>query len=71
MLDRTKNLSQHFKLGEMTKTSYRTADNNEPPLEAVENLITLCEDWLEELRYIYNRKYVLKYEDDYYTSKKV
>ncbi len=71
MLDRTKNLSQHFTLGELTKTSYRTADNNEPPLEAVENLITLCEDWLEELRYIYNRKYVLKYEDDYYTSKKV
>ena len=71
MIDKNRNLSQHFKLGELTKTSYRTADNNEPPLEAVENLITLCEDWLEELRYIYNRKYVLDPEDDYSTSKKV
>lgn len=46
MLDKTKNLSEHFTLGELTKTSFKTEDNNEPPLEAVENLIHLCEDWV-------------------------
>lgn len=71
MLDRTKNLSEHFTLAELTKTSYKTEDNNEPPLEAVENLIHLCEDWLEELRYLYNVLYVLRPSEDYYTSKEV
>ena len=71
MLDRTKNLSEHFTLAELTKTSYKTDDNNEPPLEAVENLIHLCEDWLEELRYLYNVLYVLRPSDDYFTSKEV
>ena len=69
MLDRTKNLSQHFTLGELIKTSYKTSDGNEPPLEAVENLLTLCEDWLEELRYVYNTLYVLEPHEDYGTSK--
>ena len=32
MLDRTKNLSEHFSLGELTKTSFKTDDNNEPTL---------------------------------------
>ena len=59
MLDRTKHLSEHFLLGELTKTSFKTEDNNEPPLEAVENLIHLCENWLEELRFNYNTIYVL------------
>ncbi|MBQ8484904.1 MAG: hypothetical protein IJ534_02015 [Bacteroidaceae bacterium] len=36
MLDRTKNLRALFALGELNKTSYKTEDNNEPPLEAVE-----------------------------------
>ena len=71
MLDRTKNLSEHFLLGELTKTSFKTEDNNEPPLEAVENLIHLCEDWLEELRFNYNTIYVLNSIEDYYTSKEV
>ena len=71
MLDRTKNLSEHFSLGELTKTSYKTDDNNDPPLEAVENLINLCEDWLEELRFNYNTIYVLNSIEDYYTSKEV
>ena len=71
MLDRTKNLSEHFLLGELTKTSFKTEDNNEPPLEAVENLIDLCENWLEELRYLYNVLYVLRLSDDYFTSKEV
>ena len=71
MLDRTKHLSEHFSLGELTKTSFKTDDKNEPPLEAVENLIHLCEDWLEELRFNYNTIYVLNSIEDYYTSKDV
>ena len=58
MLDKTFKLSQHFTLGELTKTSYKTADGNEPPLEAVENLVGICEYWLEELRRTYNKLYV-------------
>ena len=71
MLDRTKNLSEHFSLGELTKTSFKTEDNNEPPLEAVENMIDLCENWLEELRFNYNTIYVLNSIEDYYTLKEV
>jgi uncharacterized protein YcbK (DUF882 family) len=58
-------------LGELTKTSFKTKDNNEPPLEAVENMIDLCENWLEELRYCYNHIYVLQWGDDYETSENV
>ena len=64
-------LSPHFTLAEMTKTRFKTADNNEPPLEVVENLIDLCENWLEELRFNYNTIYVLNSIEDYYTSKEV
>ena len=71
MLDRNKKLSEHFSLAELTKTSFKTEDNNEPPLEAVENMIDLCEDWLEELRFNYNTIYVLNSIEDYYTSKEV
>jgi uncharacterized protein YcbK (DUF882 family) len=71
MLDRTKHLSEHFTLGELTKTSFKTEDNNEPPLEAVENMIDLCENWLEKLRFNYNIIYVLNSIEDYYTSKNV
>ena len=53
MLDKNLKLSEHFTLGELTKTSYKTPDNNEPPLEAIENLINLCMDWLEDLRFAY------------------
>ena len=71
MLDRTKNLSEHFSLVELTKTSFKTDDNNEPPLEVIENLIDLCENWLEELRFNYNTIYVLNSIEDYFTSKEV
>ena len=71
MLDKTKKLSEHFTLAELTKTSFKTEDNNDPPLEVVENLITLCENWLEELRFNYNTIYVLNSIEDYYTSKDV
>ena len=53
MLDKNLKLSEHFTLGELTKTSYKTPDNNEPPLEAIENLINLCMDWLEDLCFAY------------------
>ena len=43
-------LSQHFSLGELTKTSYHPIDGNIPNRVAIENMINLCENWLEELR---------------------
>ena len=71
MLNRKQLLSPHFTLEEMTKTNFKTEDNNEPPLEAVENLISLCDNWLEDLRYQYNLLYVLHYLEDYDTSPNV
>ena len=50
-------LSQHFTLGELTKS--RSAEvYNIPSHVAIENLKRVCE-WLEELRARYNRNYVL------------
>ena len=48
-------LSEHFTLGELTKTSYKTEDQNIPSRVAIENLRNLCENWLEDLRYSYNK----------------
>ena len=42
-------LSQHFTLGELTKTSAKGVDNT-PSHAAVLNLKNLCENWLEPLR---------------------
>ena len=50
-------LSEHFTLGEVTKTSHQTADGNIPSHVAIENLKNLCENWLEELRFVYNELY--------------
>ena len=50
-------LSEHFTLGELTKTSYKTEDQNIPSRVAIENLRNLCENWLEDLRYSYNTLY--------------
>ena len=50
-------LSEHFKLGELTKTSYKTEDGNIPTRVVIENLRNLCENWLEDLRYSYNTLY--------------
>ena len=41
----------------MTKTSYKTEDENIPSRVAIENLKNLCENWLEDLRYSYNILY--------------
>ena len=54
-------LSQHFSLGELTKTKYVTEDGNIPPHVEIENLIRVC-GWLEELRARYNRLYVWNVE---------
>ena len=50
-------LSEHFTLGEVTKTSVKTADGNIPSHVAIENLKNLCENWLEDLRYSHNTLY--------------
>ena len=50
-------LSEHFTLGELTRTSYHTLDGNIPSRVAIENLKNLCENWLEDLRYSYNTLY--------------
>ena len=49
-------LSEHFTLGELTKTSVKTADGNIPSHVAIENLRRLC-GWLEILRERYNQMY--------------
>ena len=50
-------LSEHFTLGELCKTSHKTADGNIPSRVAIENLRNICENWLEDLRYSYNTLY--------------
>ena len=49
-------LSEHFKLGEFTKTSAKTQDGNIPSHVHIENLKRLC-GWLEELRRRWNNIY--------------
>ncbi len=51
------NLSEHFTLGEVTKSRHKEIYNI-PSHVAIENLKRVCE-WLEELRERYNRNYVL------------
>ena len=69
-------LSEHFTLGEMTKTSYHPKDGNTPSHVAIENLRNLCENWLEELRLSYNNLYKMRNEelemrnDDYHATEK-
>ena len=48
-------LSDHFTLGELTKTSVKTKDGNIPSRVHIENLKRLC-GWLERLREEYNQK---------------
>ena len=50
-------LSEHFELGEVTKTKHKTVDGNIPSHEAIVNLRNICEGWLEDLRFSYNRLY--------------
>ena len=56
LLNKQAKLSEHFTLGELTKTSVEGVDNT-PSHAAVLNLKNLCENWLEDLRYSYNALY--------------
>ena len=49
-------LSEHFTLGELCKTSVKTADGNIPSHSHIENLKRLC-SWLEMLRSEWNNRY--------------
>ena len=55
-------LSEHFSLGELTKTKHVTSDSNIPSHVVIENLKRICENWLEDLRYSYNTLYVWNVE---------
>ena len=55
-MNKKEKLSPHFTLGEMTKTSHKTADGNIPNRVAIENLKRLC-GWLEMLRSEWNKRY--------------
>ena len=75
-LNKTMHLSEHITLGEVTKTSVKTADGrsatqgdallakNIPSHVAIENLKNLCENWLEDLRYSYNTLYPTSRDDN-------
>ena len=56
-INKSMKLSEHFSLGELTKTSYDTLDKNIPSRVAIENLKNICENWLEDLRFSYNQLY--------------
>ena len=55
-INKKEKLSEHFTLGEMTKTRYKTKDGNIPSHVAIENLKRLC-SWLEMLRSEWNKRY--------------
>ena len=55
-------LSDHFTLGEMTKSNSYPEVYNIPSHEAIANLKRVCE-WLEVLRERYNERYVVNRRD--------
>lgn len=64
-------LSEHFTLGEVTKTQFKTADGNIPSHAAINNLKNICVNWLEDLRFSYNLLYCMLPGEDYKTSEHV
>ena len=56
-VNKSMHLSEHFQLGEVCKTSHKTADGNIPSHVAIENLRRICEEWLEDLRYSHSTLY--------------
>ena len=60
-------LSQHFTLGEMTRTG--TGIPNIPSRVSIENLRNICENWLEE-RYVFEEGGRRKEEGEYYKGRK-
>ena len=57
-INKTMHLSEHFTLGEVTKSRHAEVYNI-PSHVAIENLKRVC-GWLEELRRRYNQRYVLR-----------
>ena len=60
-LEKQAKLSEHFTLGEMTKTS--TGMMNIPSRVSIENLKRVC-GWLEALRCRYNQRYVISRKEE-------
>ena len=56
-INKNMHLSEHYTLGEVCKTSHKTADGNIPSHVAIENLRRICEEWLEDLRYSHSTLY--------------
>ena len=56
-INKNMHFSEHFTLGEVTKTSVKTEDGNIPSHVAIANLKNICENWLEDLRYSHNTLY--------------
>ena len=69
-MNKNAKLSQHFTLGELTKTSAKTADGNIPSHVHIENLKNLCVNWLEPLRYNYFLLYCRQFGDEPYEKSK-
>ena len=57
-MNKSMKLSEHFTLGELTKTKHQTADGNIPSRVVIENLIRVC-GWLEGLRGRWNEPIVI------------
>ena len=68
MIDKNFKLSQYFKLGELTQTSYDPPYENEPTVIEIKHLEHIYQYWLEPLRRRYNIYYVLYPHEDYETS---
>ena len=58
-LNKSMKLSEHYSLGELTKTKHVTPDGNIPSRVVIENLRRLCENWLEELRRGWNEPIII------------
>ena len=57
MMDPMTKLTEHFTLKEMTASAKHPEIYNVPPLEVIDNIKRVCE-WLEDLRRLYNARYV-------------
>ena len=57
-MNKSMKLSEHFTLGEMCKTKYKTADGNIPSHVVIENLMRIC-GWLQGHRGRWNEPIVI------------
>ena len=63
MIDPKTHLTEHFTVAEMTYSASYPKIYNVPPLDVIDNLRHLCE-WLEDLRAAYNRRYVIRGDEN-------